>query len=74
MRQTTKRSVKPDYTISNRYGVRTASGLACWGTNNPRTAKMMALRWDGKVVDYAAFGRRLEKKGAIIKYTYRKNR
>lgn len=58
--------------ITNRYGVKVNGKLVPYGTNDVKKAKYFAGLWKGKVVDFSAIGRRLEKQGNIVEYTYRK--
>jgi len=59
--------------ITNRYTVRLndGTGLVAWGTNDVKLANSKAKIWKGKVVDLSAVGRRLEKHGTPVNYSYR---
>lgn len=59
--------------ITNRYGIKLSDGsFAAYGTNNVKLARFYAKKWNGKVVDLAAFGKRLQKTGTQVHYSYRR--
>lgn len=58
--------------ITNRYGVKVKGEIVPYGTNNIKIAKAKAKLWGGKVIDLATIGRKLEKLGDTVIYTYRK--
>jgi hypothetical protein len=58
--------------IDHRYGIRVKGHLVPYGTENIKTAQFRAKLWQGQVVDLAAIGRKFEKMGHKVNYTYRK--
>jgi len=60
--------------ITNRYGVKIGKEIVPYGTNKIADARFRAKLWKGKVVDFAAVGKRYEKAGIPVKYAYRKAR
>jgi hypothetical protein len=58
--------------ITSRYGIKVKNQLIPYGTNDIKKAKAQAKTWNGKVIDFSAVGRRLEKSGSKVEYTYRK--
>ena len=58
--------------ITNRYGVRVKGEIVPYGTNILKNAQTNAEMWKGEVVDLAAIGRKMERHGEKVVYTYRK--
>jgi hypothetical protein len=58
--------------ITARYGIIIDGKIIPYGTNNVKKARLAAKGWNGKVVDLAAIGRKTEKSGVHVDYTYRK--
>ena len=57
--------------ITNRYGVKVKGSIVPYGTNKILEAKSRAELWKGEVIDFSAIGRKVEKAGNKVEYTYR---
>ena len=60
--------------ITNRYGVKVKGSIVPYGTNKILEAKSRAELWKGEVIDFSAIGRKVEKAGNKVEYSYRRKK
>lgn len=58
--------------ITNRYGVKVKGCIVPYGTNDIKRARASAKSWGGKIVNLSSIGRKIQKSGGKVLYTYRK--